>query len=105
MIRRPPRSTLFPYTTLFRSLVLIAMARIEEIAAVAFGRNPRRLLVKAQPEVPAAATEAFPKVSIHVPAYFEPPEMLKQTLDAVSRLDYPNFECVVIINNSPDPEF
>jgi exo-beta-1,3-glucanase (GH17 family)/cellulose synthase/poly-beta-1,6-N-acetylglucosamine synthase-like glycosyltransferase len=87
-------------------LVLIAMARIEEIAAVAFGRNPRRLLVKGQAEAPAAAgTEAFPKVSIHVPAYFEPPEMLKQTLDAVSRLDYPNFECVVIINNTPDPEF
>src|SRR5258707_6212718 len=55
MIRRPPRSTLFPYTTLFRSLVLIAMARIEEIAAVAFGRNPRRLLAKRQPEAPAAA--------------------------------------------------
>src|SRR6266480_7665469 len=32
-------------------LVLIAMARLAEIAAVAFGRNPRRLLVKAQPEV------------------------------------------------------
>src|SRR6266513_1004501 len=91
---------------LLAPLVLIAMARIEEIAAVAFGRNPRRLLVKGQPEVPAAAgTEAFPKVSIHVPAYFEPPEMLKQTLDAVARLDYPNFECVVIINNTPDPEF
>ena len=26
----------------------------------------------------------FPKVSIHVPAYFEPPEMLKQTLDALA---------------------
>src|SRR2546422_7011533 len=26
MIRRPPRSTLFPYTTLFRSLVLAARA-------------------------------------------------------------------------------
>src|SRR5438552_7517522 len=91
---------------LLAPLVLIAMARIEEIAAVAFGRNPRRLLVKGQHEVPAdAGTEAFPKVSIHVPAYFEPPEMLKQTLDAVSRLDYPNFECVVIINNTPDPEF
>src|SRR5690349_24006638 len=25
MIRRPPRSTLFPYTTLFRSVVLLAM--------------------------------------------------------------------------------
>src|SRR5713101_6729165 len=88
-------------------LVLIAMARIEEIAAVAFGRNPRRLIVKGAPVAPATIGEAiaFPKVSIHVPAYFEPPEMLKQTLDAVSRLDYPNFECVVIINNTPDPEF
>ena len=90
-------------------LVLIAMARIEEIAAIAFGRDPRRLLVKPQPTAPGAAAAAgdgpFPKVSIHVPAYFEPPEMLKQTLDAVARLDYPNFECVVIINNTPDPEF
>ncbi len=83
-------------------LVLIAMARIEEIAAIAFGRKPRRLLVKGA----AVATDgAHPKVSIHIPAYFEPPEMLKQTLDAVSRLDYPNFECVVIINNTPDPAF
>jgi exo-beta-1,3-glucanase (GH17 family)/cellulose synthase/poly-beta-1,6-N-acetylglucosamine synthase-like glycosyltransferase len=82
-------------------LVLIAMARIEEIAAVAFGRNPRRLMVKSAP----LDGDEFPKVSIHVPAYYEPPEMLKQTLDAVARLDYPNFECVVIINNTPDPEF
>src|SRR5258708_10272086 len=27
MIRRPPRSTLFPYTTLFRSLILGAIGR------------------------------------------------------------------------------
>src|SRR5260221_5072969 len=27
MIRRPPRSTLFPYTTLFRSVPLIRLAR------------------------------------------------------------------------------
>src|SRR3989442_7011531 len=27
MIRRPPRSTLFPYTTLFRSLMCIAQTR------------------------------------------------------------------------------
>jgi exo-beta-1,3-glucanase (GH17 family)/cellulose synthase/poly-beta-1,6-N-acetylglucosamine synthase-like glycosyltransferase len=92
--------------TLLVPLVLIAMARIEEIAAIAFGQKPRRLLIKGQPAEPAVAGPAtFPKVSIHVPAYFEPPEMLKQTLDAVARLDYPNFECVVIINNTPDPEF
>jgi cellulose synthase/poly-beta-1,6-N-acetylglucosamine synthase-like glycosyltransferase/exo-beta-1,3-glucanase (GH17 family) len=88
-------------------LILIAMARIEEIAAVAFGRHPRRLLVKGAAVAPATIGEVvtFPKVSIHIPAYFEPVDMLKQTLDAVSRLDYPNFECVVIINNTPDPEF
>jgi hypothetical protein len=84
-------------------LVLIAMARIEEIAAIAFGRPPRRLLAPPSPAAPSDG--AVPKVSIHVPAYFEPPEMLKQTLDAVAQLDYPNFECVVIINNTPDPEF
>src|SRR2546427_1783122 len=27
MIRRPPRSTLFPYTTLFRSVAVVALAR------------------------------------------------------------------------------
>src|SRR3954468_9438211 len=66
-------------------LVLIAMARIDEIAAVAFGRGPRRLITKSAPRAPATIGEtiAFPKVSIHIPAYFEPVEMLKQTLDAV----------------------
>src|SRR5690349_23985447 len=34
MIRRPPRSTLFPYTTLFRSPALVA-----ELEAVAAGRK------------------------------------------------------------------
>ena len=88
-------------------LVLIAMARIEEIAAVAFGHAPRRLIVKGATLAPATIGEniTFPKVSIHIPAYYEPVDMLKQTLDAVSRLDYPNFECVVIINNTPDPVF
>jgi cellulose synthase/poly-beta-1,6-N-acetylglucosamine synthase-like glycosyltransferase/exo-beta-1,3-glucanase (GH17 family) len=93
--------------TLLVPLILIAMARIEEIATVAFGHRPSRLLT-AEKNAAAQATSAnrnFPKVSIHVPAYFEPPEMLKQTLDAVARLDYPNFECVVIINNTPDPAF
>jgi exo-beta-1,3-glucanase (GH17 family)/cellulose synthase/poly-beta-1,6-N-acetylglucosamine synthase-like glycosyltransferase len=88
-------------------LVLIAMARIEEIAAIAFGHKPHRLIVKGAAVAPATMGDSvtFPKVSIHVPAYFEPVDMLKQTLDAVSRLDYPNFECVVIINNTPDPAF
>ena len=80
-------------------LLAIALARIEEIAAIAFGRQPRRLL-----DAPPLVPEAFaPKVSIHIPAYCEPPEMLIATLDAVARLEYPNFECVLVINNTPDP--
>src|SRR5215510_5391712 len=71
-------------------------------AAFAFGLAPRRLL--SPPLVPTLDGFA-PKVSIHIPAYCEPPDMLKQTLDAVARLDYPNFECVVVINNTPDPAF
>ncbi|HEX2652888.1 MAG TPA: glycosyltransferase [Xanthobacteraceae bacterium] len=82
-------------------LVLIAIYRLEEIAAIAFGTKPARLL-----RSDAAGVEGYaPKVSIHIPAYREPPEMLKLTLDAVARLDYPNYECVVVINNTPDPAF
>src|SRR5262249_8000956 len=84
-------------------LVAIAFARMDDIAAIAFGRKPRRL-IPAPSIVPEA--EAFaPKVSIHIPAYFEPPEMLKATLDSVARLEYPNFECVVVVNNTPDPAY
>src|SRR5260370_29781209 len=31
MIRRPPRSTLFPYTTLFRSMALLILALLQRI--------------------------------------------------------------------------
>ncbi len=45
-----------------------------------------------------------PKVSIHVPAYNEPPEMLIETLNALARLDYPDFEVLVIDNNTKDED-
>jgi exo-beta-1,3-glucanase (GH17 family)/cellulose synthase/poly-beta-1,6-N-acetylglucosamine synthase-like glycosyltransferase len=87
-------------TVLLIPLVIIALARVEEIAQIAFGRAPRRLI-----DSPSLVPEggATPKVSIHVPAYREPPEMLKQTLDALAALEYPNFEVVLVINNTPDP--
>ncbi|MBV9426378.1 MAG: glycosyltransferase, partial [Bradyrhizobiaceae bacterium] len=80
-------------------LVVISLSRIEEIAMIAFGRKPQRLLAS-----PPLAPESFvPKVSVHIPACREAPEMLKLTLDAVARLNYPNFECILVINNTPDP--
>jgi exo-beta-1,3-glucanase (GH17 family)/cellulose synthase/poly-beta-1,6-N-acetylglucosamine synthase-like glycosyltransferase len=58
----------------------------------------RRRLGGAQP----AGSAPPPKVSIHVPAYNEPPAMLIETLDALARLDYPDYEVLVIDNNTPD---
>ncbi|HEY1991197.1 MAG TPA: glycosyltransferase, partial [Gammaproteobacteria bacterium] len=49
-----------------------------------------------------ALDHELPMISVQVPAYDEPPEMLKETLDALSRLDYPRFEVLVIDNNTPD---
>src|SRR3712207_7143379 len=44
MIRRPPRSTLFPYTTLFRSLIVGAVTDIDfEAREVAVAGRVRRL--------------------------------------------------------------
>jgi exo-beta-1,3-glucanase (GH17 family)/cellulose synthase/poly-beta-1,6-N-acetylglucosamine synthase-like glycosyltransferase len=45
-----------------------------------------------------------PKVSIHIPCYNEPPEMVKQTLDALAVLDYPDYEVLVIDNNTKNEE-
>src|SRR3712207_8845406 len=39
MIRRPPRSTLFPYTTLFRSDPAAAIADLDPSAPVALGNG------------------------------------------------------------------
>src|SRR2546422_6230557 len=36
MIRRPPRSTLFPYTTLFRSTLMVMAARAVDVAVGEF---------------------------------------------------------------------
>ncbi|HEY9211932.1 MAG TPA: glycosyltransferase [Ancylobacter sp.] len=83
-------------------LVVVMLYRVEELATIAFGRSPRRLL---RNDGAAAMPTRTPKVSIHIPAYKEPPEMLKQTLDGVARLDWPNLECLVIINNTPDPAY
>lgn len=92
--------TLVISLALLGPLVVVLLYRIEELSAVVFGHGPARLI---DARSRGATATRYPKVSIHIPAYREPPEMLKQTLDAVSRLEWPNFECVVVLNNTPDP--
>ncbi len=49
-----------------------------------------------------APLEREPFVSVHVPAYNEPPEMMIETLDALARLDWTNYEVVILDNNTKD---
>jgi exo-beta-1,3-glucanase (GH17 family)/cellulose synthase/poly-beta-1,6-N-acetylglucosamine synthase-like glycosyltransferase len=46
---------------------------------------------------------SYPKVSLHLPIHNEPPEMVRETLEAIAHLDYPNLEVLVIDNNTKDP--
>lgn len=52
---------------------------------------------------PAKPDPTFtPKVSIHVPIYNEPVDMVKLTISKLLELDYKNFEVLIIDNNTKD---
>ncbi|HSR35736.1 MAG TPA: glycosyltransferase, partial [Desulfurivibrionaceae bacterium] len=79
-------------------VVVVLLAEAHEWAEASWVREQRRpFVVRRLPD------ERLPMVSVHVPAYNEPPEMMIETLDALARLDYPNYEVLVIDNNTKDP--
>jgi exo-beta-1,3-glucanase (GH17 family) len=79
---------------------IVLLTEAHELAETAWTGKRRR------PFDPVLADSAYrPKVSIHVPCYNEPPEMVKQTLDALARLDYPDFEVIIIDNNTRDEAY
>lgn len=45
---------------------------------------------------------SLPKVSVHIPCYNEPPQMVIDTLNALAAMNYPNFEVLVVDNNTKD---
>src|SRR3712207_9089692 len=68
MIRRPPRSTLFPYTTLFRSLMALREAKAQGVMTIALcnvlgstiAREADRVIYTlAGPEISVASTKAY----------------------------------------------
>ena len=77
-------------------LVIITLAKANELFRSTIGVTPTRF-------VPLdLKSQNAPLVSIHVPAYKEQPHVLAETLESLSRLTYPNFEVLVIINNTPE---
>src|SRR5580693_8963236 len=78
-------------------VMLVLLAEAHEWAEAHWVEYRRRL---GAPQL--GSVGPCPKVSIHVPAYNEPPAMLIETLDALARLDYPDYEVLVIDNNTPE---
>ncbi|NMY74241.1 glycosyltransferase [Pseudomonas sp. WS 5071] len=77
---------------------IVLLTEAHELAEAVWIRKRRREFL------PIDSDNAYrPKVSIHVPCYNEPPAMVKQTLDALANLDYPDFEVLIIDNNTKDP--
>ena len=52
--------------------------------------------------LPSESRTHYPKVSLHVPICSEPPDVVLDTLKALAAQDYPNFEVLVIDNNTKD---
>ncbi|WP_424136472.1 glycosyltransferase [Roseomonas chloroacetimidivorans] len=80
-------------------LLALLLSDSFELAETVFGRVSKRRW----PALPAEAGAQLPKVSIHLPICNEPPHMVRQTLEALAELDYPDFEVLVVDNNTTDP--
>jgi cellulose synthase/poly-beta-1,6-N-acetylglucosamine synthase-like glycosyltransferase len=80
-------------------VIIVVLVEAHEWAETLWVRERRRELVAIN-----VADRDLPMVSIHVPAYNEPPDMMIETLNALARLDYPRYEVIVIDNNTTDPE-
>lgn len=77
------------------AMALLVASTFEIVDVVCRSRWERRAGART---VPGYA----PKVSLHVPIHREPPDVVIETLDAISRLEYPDFEVLVIDNNTDD---
>lgn len=79
--------------------ILVILAEAHEWAEALWISRWQRLPA---PEQKDLSDSELPFVSVHVPCYNEPPEMMRQTLTALSQLDYPCFEVLVIDNNTKE---
>ena len=79
-------------------VIVVLLAEAHEWAEALWTQQRRRPFKPLE-----VGDEALPMVSVHVPAYNEPADMMIETLNALAQLDYPRFEVIVIDNNTKDP--
>ncbi len=80
-------------------IVLLALLLVDglELTEVLWANRRRAFAPQEKEPGPDA-----PKVSIHVPCYNEPPHMVIETMNALTRMEYPNFEVLIVDNNTKD---
>lgn len=87
------------------SIILSAGKLTTSLVEVPLGiclKSPKR--DEAESTMRALRGKTSPLVSIHVPCYSEPSELVIATLNAIAHLNYKNFEVLVVDNNTKDPE-
>ncbi len=85
-------------------LFLFELAALFLAASFAFESLDVICRVKWDRPIPSPDPAHRPFVSLHIAAYNEPADMLIQTIQSAEGIDYPNYEVVVIDNNTTDPE-
>lgn len=81
------------------AFLLVAINATAAALVLCFQFSRASLLPSAKQD--CSGKDYSPFVSVHVPTYDEPPEIVIQTLDALANLDYDNFEVIVLDNNTP----
>ena len=82
----------------------VALVQAVELVETIWRRHwQREALPAAEMIARQPADRLWPKVSLHLAICNEPPAMVIQTLDSLAKLDYPDFEVIVIDNNTKDP--
>src|SRR5690349_20499338 len=93
-----PLSFIFALIFFFLEVItlLLALAHMHESLDVVCRTEWHRLVEKLEP-----VADYLPMVSLQVPAYNEPIDVVQKTLDSLAKLNYPNYEVLVVDNNTP----
>src|SRR5256885_4471951 len=96
MIRRPPRSTLFPYTTLFRS----SRGELQCIGATTLNEYRKYI------EKDAALERRFQSVKVEAPSIEEAILILKRSEEHTSELQSPcNLVCRLLLEKKKKTQY
>ena len=63
-----------------------------------------RVALRPRPQLSIPESNHKPFISIQVPCYNEPPELLRATLRSLANLNYEQYEVIVLDNNTADPK-